>query len=234
MSSARPASRSGTRSHRDGGEAARPSAPPAAALDGVGEPPQREEREVALGDDVGLVPRPPELDERGMLPRVDVPSTRACSERTRGSRHAVLQPGPLPAAALGGVGQPARRAGSRARRRRGLAARLQSWTSEGCSHVEGSTFSTRACSESSSRHAVLQPGPRRAPQRLRAVGHSHVERTDTSSERQDLLSREPQLRRHRRGHASSVACSAAAGSSVAAQLARRSRASADREPGSAV
>ena len=34
-----------------------------AALGVVGQPPQREQREVVLGDDIGAVPGPPELGE---------------------------------------------------------------------------------------------------------------------------------------------------------------------------
>ncbi len=48
-----------------------------------------------------------------------------------------------------------------------------------------------------SRHAVLQAGPRRPPQRLRALRHPLVEPTDPSPERQDLLPREPESRSRR-------------------------------------
>ena len=34
----------------------------------IREPPEREDREVARGDDVHLISRPPELDERRVLP----------------------------------------------------------------------------------------------------------------------------------------------------------------------
>ena len=96
MPSARPASRSATRSpprwRRSRSAICSARRRPLAV---VGEPPQREEREVALGDDVGLVPRPPELDERGMLPGrgLDLLDPRVQREE-RGSRHAVLQAGP--------------------------------------------------------------------------------------------------------------------------------------------
>ena len=59
-----------------------------------------------------------------------------------------------------------------------------------------------------SRHAVLQAGPGRAPQRLRARRQALVERADPSPERQDLPPRDPQsrLRRtHRRVSSSAVA-----------------------------
>ena len=42
---------------------------PQAALGVVGKPPEREQREVPLRDDIGAVPRAPELGERGVLPR---------------------------------------------------------------------------------------------------------------------------------------------------------------------
>ena len=101
---------------------------PQAALGAVGIPPQREQREVTLGDDVRAVAGPPQLGERRILPR---------------------------------------------RRLDPLDARVQR-------------------EQRRSRHAVLQAGPRRPPQRLRARRHSLVERTDPSSESQNLLPREPQ------------------------------------------
>src|SRR5207237_4672657 len=100
------------------------------ALGVVRKPPEREQREVALRDDIGVVTRAPKLGERRMLPR---------------GRLDPLYP------------------------------RVQR-------------------EQSGSRHAVLQAGPRRTPQRLRAHWHSLVERADSSSERQDLLSSDPELR----------------------------------------
>ena len=44
--------------------------------------------------------------------------------------------------------------------------------------------------ERSSRHAVLQPGPRCEPQRLRARGEPLVQATDASSKREDLRTRQ--------------------------------------------
>ena len=72
----------------------------------VGMPPEREQREVALRDDVGVVARPPELRERRVLPRrrLDPVDARVQREQ-RGPRHAVLQPGPRrPPQRLGPVG----------------------------------------------------------------------------------------------------------------------------------
>jgi len=51
-----------------------------------------------------------------------------------------------------------------------------------------------------SRHAVLQAGPRRSPQRLRAHRHSLVQRADSSPEGEDLLSRDLESRFHRTRH----------------------------------
>ena len=101
---------------------------PQTALGVVGIPPQREQREVGLGNDVGAVARPPELDERGILPcrRLNAGDPRVQREQRR------------------------------------------------------------------PRHAVLQAGPRRPPQRHRPRRHSLVERTDPTSESQNLLPREPQ------------------------------------------
>jgi len=61
----------------------------------VGEPPEREQCEVALRDDIGVVTRAPQLGERRMLPRrrLDPVHPRVQREQ-RGSRHAVLQSGP--------------------------------------------------------------------------------------------------------------------------------------------
>ena len=91
-----------------------------------------------FGDDVGAVARPPQLGERGILPRrrLDPVDPRVQREQ-RGSRH-----------------------------------------------------------------AVLQAGPRRPPQRLRARRQPLVEPTDPSSERQDLPPREPESRLHRNRPAS--------------------------------
>ena len=47
------------------------------------------------------------------------------------------------------------------------------------------------------RHAVLQPGPRRPPQRRRAQRHAVVEPTDAPPEREDL--RAGELERRARG-----------------------------------
>ena len=109
---------------------------PDAAFGAVGMSPEREQREVALRDDIGAVTRPPQLGERGVLPR---------------------------------------------RRLNPFDPRVQR---EHCS----------------SRHAVLQAGPRCPPERLRALGHAFVERANSASERQDLLSRDLQLRLHRTRH----------------------------------
>ena len=51
-----------------------------------------------------------------------------------------------------------------------------------------------------SRHAVLQAGPRRPPQRLRAHRHSLVQRADSSPEGEDLLSRDLESRFHQTRH----------------------------------
>lgn len=59
----------------------------------------REEGPVAGGDRVHVVPRPPELDQRGVRPRGRLGSLHASVDgEQRGSRHAVLQarPGGLP------------------------------------------------------------------------------------------------------------------------------------------
>ena len=68
---------------------------PQPALRVVGKPPEREQREVALRDDVGVVTRAPQLGERRVLPgrRLDSSYPRVQGEQ-RGSRHAVLQAGP--------------------------------------------------------------------------------------------------------------------------------------------
>src|SRR5215211_5471506 len=55
-----------------------------------------------------------------------------------------------------------------------------------------------------SRHAVLQAGPRRPPQRLRADRHSLLEPTDPSPERQNLPPGEPDSRVHRPARAYSA------------------------------
>jgi len=58
----------------------------------VGQPAQREQREVALGDDVGVVARPPELDQRGIVPGRRLDAFDPCMEgEQRRPRHAVLQ-----------------------------------------------------------------------------------------------------------------------------------------------
>ena len=61
----------------------------------VRQPPEREDREVARRDDVRAVPRPPELDERRVLPggRLGALDARVDREE-RGAGHAVLQAGP--------------------------------------------------------------------------------------------------------------------------------------------
>jgi hypothetical protein len=65
---------------------------PQATLGVIGPPSQREQREVALGDDIGLIARSPELGERQMLPRRRLDPLDARMQREqRGSRHAVLQ-----------------------------------------------------------------------------------------------------------------------------------------------
>ncbi len=61
--------------------------------------PERERREVDGGDDVHLVPRPPQLDERRVLPaRGSGALDPRVDREQRGPRHAVLQarPGRLP------------------------------------------------------------------------------------------------------------------------------------------
>jgi hypothetical protein len=76
---------------QSGGEVLRP--PPAFRV--VRERPEREDRAVAYGDDEDVEPRPPELDERWVLPRGRFGPLDTCVDRQeRGSRHAVLQPCP--------------------------------------------------------------------------------------------------------------------------------------------
>ena len=77
-----------------GGTVAQPLGPQA-ALDVVGMPPQREQREVTLWNDVGAVARPPELGERRIIPRrrLDPVDARVQREQCR-PRHAVLQARP--------------------------------------------------------------------------------------------------------------------------------------------
>ena len=134
---------------------------PQAALGALREPAQREQREVALRDDIGLVTRSPELGERGMLPRRRLDPVDPRVQRQ--------QRGP--------------------------------------------------------RHAVLQAGPRRTPQRLRALHHPLLEPADPSSERQDLLPGERQSRLHRNLLESFPArlrceCTIAAGPAAAMMAAR--------------
>ena len=68
---------------------------PLAGLAGVREPAEREHGEVARGDDVDLVPRPPHLHERGVLPggRPSAFDPRVDRQERR-SGHAVLKTGP--------------------------------------------------------------------------------------------------------------------------------------------
>ena len=58
-------------------------------------PAEREDREIGPGDDVRVVARPPQLDERRVLPRrrLDALDARVKGEHGR-PRHAVLQAGP--------------------------------------------------------------------------------------------------------------------------------------------
>ena len=104
-----------------------------AALCVLGQPPEREQREVAFRDDVCAVAGAPELREGGVLP-----GRRPHSLDPRVERE---QRGP--------------------------------------------------------RHAVLQPGPRRPPQRRGALGHPLVEAADRAPVGQDLPSVEPESRVHR-------------------------------------
>ena len=61
----------------------------------VGQPPEREDREVASGDDVRAVSRPPQLDERRVLPPVRLGSLDTRMDREdRRPRHAVLETRP--------------------------------------------------------------------------------------------------------------------------------------------
>ena len=61
----------------------------------VGEPPEREDREVTRSDDVGAEPRPPQLHERRVLPRVRSGPVDSGMDRQDGRpRHAVLQARP--------------------------------------------------------------------------------------------------------------------------------------------
>jgi hypothetical protein len=56
------------------------------------QPPEREEREVACCDHIRVVPMPPELDERGVLPGGRFgPLDAGMDREERGSGHAVLQ-----------------------------------------------------------------------------------------------------------------------------------------------
>ena len=61
----------------------------------VRQPPEREDREIARRDDVRVVPRSPELDERRILPGGRLgPLDARVDREERGSGHAVLQAGP--------------------------------------------------------------------------------------------------------------------------------------------
>ena len=67
--------------------------PPGAGI--VRQPPEREDREVACRDDVRAETRPPELDERWVLPGGRFgPLDARVDREERGSGHAVLQAGP--------------------------------------------------------------------------------------------------------------------------------------------
>ena len=66
---------------------------PAARI--VGPPAEREHRNIRGRNDVHAEPRPPYLDERGVLPRGRLGPRHASMDREqRGSRHAVLEAGP--------------------------------------------------------------------------------------------------------------------------------------------
>ena len=80
---------------RGGARNRRPGPQPAAERRLVGQPPEREDREVTGRHDVRVVPRSPELDERWILPRRRLGPLDARMDREeRGSGHAVLQAGP--------------------------------------------------------------------------------------------------------------------------------------------
>ena len=83
----------------------RSAARPQAALLGVGEPPEREQREVAPRNDVRVVARPPELGERSVVQRrrPDTRDARVQGEKRR-PRHAVLEPCPGRPLERGGPG----------------------------------------------------------------------------------------------------------------------------------
>ena len=61
----------------------------------VRQPPEREDREIARRDDVRVVTRPPQLDERWVVPRGRLgPLDTRMDREERSSGHAVLQAGP--------------------------------------------------------------------------------------------------------------------------------------------
>ncbi len=95
-SRARVRSRGRSRVHRrDGRATGRPDARPAGGSWGYPMSAEREQGEVALRDDVGVVARPPELNERGIRQRRGLNPVDARVERKQScSRHAVLQAGP--------------------------------------------------------------------------------------------------------------------------------------------
>ena len=64
-------------------------------LGGGGQPTEREDRPITRGDDVSVEPRPPQLDERRVLPRGRLgPRNASVNRENCGARHAVLQARP--------------------------------------------------------------------------------------------------------------------------------------------